>query len=122
MNKILLIEDSPTMRTLLQTLLELEGFEVLISNAMKEEDILREIAEKQPTVILLDVHLRGINGIKLLEHIRKKQPIQGLKVLMTSGMDLRDECIKAGADGFILKPYMPDELFAYLKKFTETGE
>ncbi|MEJ5202556.1 MAG: response regulator [Anaerolineales bacterium] len=122
MNKILLIEDSPTMRTLLQTLLELEGFEVLISNAMKEEDILREIAEKQPKVILLDVHLRGINGIKLLERMREEQPVPELRVLMTSGMDLRDECIKAGADGFILKPYMPDELFAYLKKFIETGK
>lgn len=122
MNKILLIEDSPTMRTLLQTLLELEGFEVLISNAMKEEDIIREIAEKQPKVILLDVHLRGINGIKLLERIRKEQAFQGFRVLMTSGMDLRDECIKAGADGFILKPYMPDELFSYLRKFTTSQE
>ncbi len=110
------------MRTLLQTLLELEGFEVLISNAMKEEDIIREISEKQPKVILLDVHLRGINGIKLLERIRKEQPFQDFRVLMTSGMDLRDECIKAGADGFILKPYMPDELFSYLRKFTTPQE
>lgn len=122
MNKILLIEDSPTMRTLLQTLLELEGFEVLISNAMKEEDIIREISEKQPKVILLDVHLRGMNGIKLLERIRKEQPLQDFRVLMTSGMDLRDECIRAGADGFILKPYMPDELFSYLRKFTAPQE
>lgn len=122
MNKILLIEDSPTMRTLLQTLLELEGFEVLISNATKEEDILREIAQKQPRVILLDVHLRGLNGIKLLERIRKEQPVPELRVLMTSGMDLRDECIKAGANGFILKPYMPDELFSHLKKLIETGK
>jgi DNA-binding NarL/FixJ family response regulator len=35
---------------------------------------------------------------------------------MASGMDVKDECLKAGANGFLMKPYMPDDLVKQIQK------
>ena len=113
--KIMLIEDDRTMRTILKTLLELEHFQVTAWNGQSGEDILSQIREEQPLVLLLDVHLRNISGIDILRKIRGDLELSNLNVLMTSGMDLKDQCIEAGADGFLLKPYMPDDLIQLIR-------
>ncbi|MBS1249388.1 MAG: hypothetical protein MAG431_00966 [Chloroflexi bacterium] len=66
-------------------------------------------------LILLDVHLRAddgtqISGYEILEHIRRTPELEDIKVIMTSGIDLREQAREAGADDFVLKPYIPDEL------------
>jgi len=40
-------------------------------------------------------------------------------IIMTSGMDLGKECMEAGADAFLLKPYMPEDLIALIKDKTK---
>jgi len=108
MPKVMVIEDDPTMLSLLGTLLELEGF---TATKMREaENYLAEIEAEKPDLIFLDVNLSGINGLSLLEQIRATESFQGLQVIMSSGMDYQDVCMDKGADGFILKPFMPDEL------------
>lgn len=111
--KILLAEDDLTMRGLLKTLLEIEGFDVLLSDA-SGDNIPELIKTTQPNFLLLDYHLRGVSGLDILRSIQNiaQLPI----ILMTSGEDRRDQCLEAGADGFILKPYMPDELINWLRE------
>ena len=50
-----------------------------------------------------------------LRTIRSDNRISDMRVLMTSGMDLKDQCVEAGADGFLLKPYMPDDLIQLIR-------
>ena len=119
-NKVMLVEDDATMRSLLKTLLEIEKFHVVAPDA-HVADILSLIRLEQPQVVLLDVHLRApngdeINSIPLLEELRRDDTLKNVRVLMTSGMPLQDECIKAGADGFLQKPYMPAELLNMIHK------
>jgi CheY-like chemotaxis protein len=54
--------------------------------------------------------------IRMLEQVRGDDETKNLKVVMTSGLNVEDECLESGANGFILKPYMPDDLLGILKK------
>lgn len=118
--KLLLLEDDRTMRVILKTLLEMEGYSVSLSDGKTKDEILAEIRQELPDVMLLDVHLRDLNGLDIIKEIRASQDMQKARVVMTSGMDLRDECLQAGANDFLLKPYMPDELISMLHEVTTT--
>jgi CheY-like chemotaxis protein len=115
MNKILLIEDDATMRMLLKTLLEMDGHKVdVIADA--RVDIVQIVQDTGPEIIIMDVHLRSKNGIDILKAIRQHNLPRQPYVLMASGMDVKDECLKAGANGFLMKPYMPDDLVKQIQK------
>jgi len=110
----MLAEDDLTMVTLLKTLLGMEGYEV---NALTlDEDIFDEVRKDQPDVLLLDVHLPQVSGLDVLDQLRADDETRDLKVVMTSGLNLELECKKRGADDFLLKPYMPDDLLKTLQR------
>lgn len=123
MAKILLIEDDRTMTNLLRTLLRYEGYAVASLPGDVDMDVTLEgVAREKPDLVLLDVHLQNISGFDLLNRLRQDQQLKSIPVLMSSGMDLRARCREAGADGFILKPYMPEELVATIKQITSKKE
>ena len=115
MVKIFLAEDDPTLKGLMKTLLEIEGYHVATVGHSSLSEILEQISRFQPDLILLDVHLRQTNGFDILNSVHKDPQIPHPKVLMTSGEDLSSACIQNGADGFLLKPYMPDELLTWIR-------
>jgi DNA-binding response OmpR family regulator len=119
MHKILLVEDDPTMLGLLQTLLQMEGFQVSLANEDGLEEIVSQVRREMPILALIDVHLRHISGLEVLKRIRQDAELKDMGVLMSSGMDVGDKCLEAGADGFILKPYMPDELIKKIHKLVD---
>lgn len=108
MAKILLVEDDVTMLSLLKTLLEIDGHQVI--KYIAEDDLLEPIRQSQPDAILLDVHYRRINGLDIMRSIRQDPRLNGIRVIMTSGEDVAAECKAAGADAFLLKPFMPEDL------------
>jgi len=112
--RILLIEDDVTMRSLLKTLLQLEKHEVSIINEFDEITIMSELTNLKPDIIIMDYKLRSLNGIELLNKIRLSETNRSIKILMTSGYDIRDECKQNQADGFLLKPYMPGDLLEWI--------
>jgi two-component system response regulator CpxR len=116
MPKIMLIEDDRTMLSLLTILLQMEGFEVCSPTDDRPEDILAAIRMERPDVTLLDVNLRLGNGIDLLSQMRSDVELKAARVIMTSGLNVKHECAQAGADNFLLKPYMPDELIKLVKE------
>ena len=118
--KVMLIEDDSNMVTLLSTLLQFEGFLVAkLENDENLDIILESVRRKKPEIILLDVHLRNINGFDLLHHLRADQETKHIRILMSSGMDLRERCLSEGADNFILKPYMPEDLLSSILQTIE---
>lgn len=116
MLKVMLIEDDPTMVSLLSTLLDLEGFMVQAPKNHQFEGLLSAIIDEHPQVALVDVNLRTGSGIDLVREIRNEPEIKDIRILMSSGLNLKAECIQAGADGFILKPFMPDELIKLIHR------
>jgi DNA-binding response OmpR family regulator len=118
--KVMLIEDDNTMLTLLRTLLRFEGFEIAqLDNDDNPDRILQAMRLEQPEAVLLDVHLRQFNGFELLHLIRQDEDLKNTRVIMSSGMDFSTRCLDEGADGFLLKPYMPEDLIDEIRKVME---
>ena len=118
MQKVMLIEDDATMLSLLRTLLKMEGFET--STLEDREDLLEALRREKPDVILLDVNLVFGNGIDFVRRIRADNILEKIRVIMSSGMPLEAECLAAGADSFLLKPYMPDTLVNAIRSILTT--
>lgn len=112
--KVLLAEDDLTMVSLLKTLLKMEGFDVVAIRP--DADVPLAVMNEKPDVLLLDVHLSGQSGLEILTEIRRSQDTAATRVVMSSGSDVRDECLRRGANGFLMKPYMPDDLIMILKQ------
>ncbi len=117
--KIILCDDDPTMRSLLETLLAMEGYDAVSFIESTDEKFINYLIVEQPRAVLLDVHLAYSNGIDLLVKIKQVEQLKDMFVLMTSGMDLQKECKEHGADGFLLKPYMPDDLISWLRRIID---
>jgi DNA-binding response OmpR family regulator len=103
----MLAEDDPTMLTLLKTLLKMEGFESI--PLASDANIVQSVLADHPDVLLMDVHLVNQNGLDILKELRANKDLN-LRIVMSSGMDVREQCLKLGADSFLLKPYMPEDL------------
>ena len=110
MLKVMLIEDDPSMVSLLAMLLNLEGFLVKTPTNHKMDDLLSDIVKERPNLALVDVNLQTGSGLDIVREIRQEPEIMNTRILMYSGLNLRKECLQAGADGFIQKPFIPDEL------------
>jgi len=115
MPKVMLAEDDFTMVALLKTLLGMEGFQVA-TLLDKTGEILDNVRREAPELLLLDVHLGDQNGLDVLQKIRQAEDLKHIIVIITSGMNVQRECVSAGADDFLLKPYMPDELLRKIRQ------
>ncbi|MEY2818688.1 MAG: hypothetical protein RL275_2151 [Chloroflexota bacterium] len=111
---VLLAEDDFTMVSLLKTLLKMEGYEVVALDA--DADVVAAVRSVKPDVLLMDVHLFSQSGLDVLDKVRHSADISKVRVLMSSGSNVKEECLKRGANGFLMKPYMPDDLFKQLKQ------
>ena len=114
MAKILLAEDDTTMVSLLKTLLKMEGFEVLGLDV--DTDVPAAVRREKPDALLMDVHLGNQSGIEILDAIRKNKDLSEVRIVMTSGLNMKEECIRRGASAFLLKPFMPDDLIKVLRQ------
>jgi DNA-binding response OmpR family regulator len=108
--KILIIEDDPTTCALLQTTLEMEGHQTAIVHDVDNEDILSLLNFEKPDILFLDFYLGAKNTLRYLPPIRDDAEWQHLPVLMTSAIDHGQDCLAAGANDFILKPFNWDDL------------
>jgi CheY-like chemotaxis protein len=114
MPKILIAEDDATMVSLLKTLLKMEGFQVVSLSV--DADVPQVVRVEKPDVLLMDVHLSHQSGLEILDAIRSASDLRSVNVIMSSGAPVKEECLKRGANGFLLKPYMPDDLISMLKQ------
>ncbi|WP_375769482.1 response regulator [Archangium gephyra] len=109
---VLVVEDSPMFRRMLSDMLQSLGYthvlEAFSGQAAKEL-----LAEQRPDLVCLDLTLPDISGFEVCEHIRATPGLQDVPVLMISArtqtMD-RAQAEEAGASGYLIKPFTPDEL------------
>jgi len=117
MSKVMLIEDDKTMLSLLSTLLKMEGYQIVtLTTEQTVESLLATLRREKPDAALVDVHLQQASGLDLLARLRQDPELGSIRILMSSGLDMSVESKKAGADDFILKPYMPDELIKSIRR------
>lgn len=115
MAHIALVEDDASMRSLLKILLEMEQFTTTAIDKFEASHIIDTLKVNNPDFLVMDVHLQGTNGLDLLSTIRNVDGLKNIRVMMTSGEDCHEACYKAGANGFLLKPYMPADLLKWLR-------
>jgi DNA-binding response OmpR family regulator len=111
---VMVLEDEDVLFGLLQDLLAFEGYVVV--KPEKLENLLNEMRLFVPDAMLIDVNLNGVSGLDILDQIRADKELSQTPVFISSGMDYRTESLRRGADAFIMKPYMPDELVNALKQ------
>lgn len=114
--RVLVVDDSATIMTVVKYFLELEGFEVLSASDGRAG---LEIASAQPPdVVVSDVNMPGMSGLEMVKALRLDPRTAGVRVLMLtseSSVDTETEGLAAGADDYILKPVEPRRLAARIK-------
>ncbi len=103
---ILLIDDDLVSREVIATVLTLHGHFVHTAENGETSLEMLDAGAFTPEVILMDAQLPGLNGIALIEQLRRRSEAS---VYLISGSNAPDELL-AAADGFLLKPFGPDEL------------
>ncbi|QEH33151.1 Phosphate regulon transcriptional regulatory protein PhoB [Aquisphaera giovannonii] len=110
--RILLIEDSSTMRRMLDMMLKREGFEV--RTAVDGEDGLAKAREEPlPELILTDHEMPGLDGSGVCREVKKDGVLKAIPIIiMTTLGEVEKEAAarEAGADDYIQKPKSPDEV------------
>jgi DNA-binding response OmpR family regulator len=114
LQKILILEDEPNLSDLLKELLTIEGFNVLAPNSF--DKINETVANFLPDAIIMDIHLGDIDGLKAIADIRLNPAHSDLYILALSGVNLTYEAKEAGANAFLQKPFMADEIINQLNQ------
>ena len=108
---VLVVDDSPTVRKLVGMTLEKNGYRVV--SAFDGVAAIKEIAEHNPALILMDVNMPRMDGYQLCKLVRKHEATRHIPVLMLSGQDGMFDRIRGkmvGCSGYVPKPFVPEEL------------
>ena len=120
MIKVLIIDDDPDVRTVMNVLMKKNGFEV--ETASRREDALEKLNRFHPSVILLDVLLSGYDGRDLCKEIKSSVRLKNIPVIMFSAHPGASENFSSyGADAFITKPVNTDALISEVRKLTKAS-
>ena len=115
---VLVVDDEPTMREILEIRLSSWGFDVLLAEDAESAGRLAE--EERPDVVISDVVLPGISGIELLGQLKAGDPERPVILITAHGtIDHAVEAMKRGADDFLTKPIDHDDLRSTLDAVAE---
>ena len=118
--RILVVDDEYLIRWSLQQDLAKEGYEVLVAES--GEEALRVVRESPPEMVLLDIQLPGIDGVKTLREIKKLDPeIVVIMITAYAMVDTAVAAMKLGAHDYINKPYNLEGVKLSIRKGLETN-
>jgi CheY-like chemotaxis protein len=113
---VLVVDDNPTGREVLQQLLARKGFRV--EAADRGEEALRLARELRPVAIMLDAVMPGMDGWAVLTNLKADPELADIPVVLFTGMaDDRDKAFRLGAAEYVVKPVEPDYLVALLRRY-----
>jgi two-component system chemotaxis response regulator CheY len=115
--KILVVDDSESIRALLSMILENAGFEV--ARAIDGKDALDVLETQSFHLIITDLNMPRMDGISLVKEIRIMQTHNRIPIIMLtteSQTSFKEEARAAGATGWITKPFAPDSLLTVVNK------
>ncbi|MEL6564110.1 MAG: response regulator [Pseudomonadota bacterium] len=114
--EVLAVDDSRTMRNMIKLALEPEGFTVhTADDGVHGTEVLQGIA---PDVIITDINMPRMDGLEFIDIVRARTTHRTTPILVLtteSGNDLKLRARKAGATGWIVKPFDPAKLIKALR-------
>ena len=115
MNKILVVDDDFHVRMMLEAILESEGYSVVLAQSGPEA--LAMMKEEQPSLVLLDYMMPGMNGLDVLRVIKKTHGQTKVIIVTGHGNEkLSIEMLRSGAADYIQKPFAMDQLLSSIKR------
>jgi len=105
---ILVVDDDTDFREGLRAALEMKGYQV--EEAGNGKDALDQIEKKPPLLVLLDLQMPVMNGRELLQKLRAAPETKDVPVVIISGFGFEWEAELMGAQGYVGKPFEPEEL------------
>ncbi len=120
MNKrILVVDDSESIRSLLKFNLEANGYETdTASDGIKALESL-ESSKEGYSLILTDLHMPNMNGLELIERIRANKDYRFMPILFLTtetNPEMKQRARRAGATGWIVKPFVTEQLIKTVRK------
>ncbi|MEZ5739628.1 MAG: Hpt domain-containing protein [Burkholderiaceae bacterium] len=121
---VMVVDDSVTVRKVTQRLLVREGFDVVL--AKDGVDALRQLQERRPDAMLVDIEMPRMDGFDLTRSLRKDERFAGLPIIMITSRTAdkhRNFALSLGVNEFLGKPYGEAELVSLLRTYTcRTGQ
>jgi len=120
--RIMLVDDHPLVRRGLTQLINGEGDLFVCAEASSGEDALAAIDKVNPDLIVVDIALKGINGIELIKRLRSRLP--NVKMLVASMHDeslFAERALRAGARGYINKEEAPENVIEAIRQVLSGG-
>jgi two-component system chemotaxis response regulator CheY len=121
MKKVLVVDDSTTVRRQVATALDVTEFEVLEAGDGQEALIvMRQISDL--SLVICDVNMPLLGGLELLESIRRETTLRVPPIVMLTSEgqpDMITRAKQAGAKGWLVKPFKPEHLLAVARKLTK---
>jgi len=118
---VLIVDDDERLREYVRVNLEMEGYTV--HEAGSAEDGMKVLDELRPDLVLLDVMMPKVDGWEMLQLMHERHGVGSIPVVMFSGKvdeAAADEAAERGAQGFIGKPFDPQELITQTKQLLPT--
>lgn len=114
--RILVVDDDPKSRNILERLLTLTDYEVEIVKS--SEEAVKRLKRSEFNLVLTDLDMPGMDGLALLSHVKSQYP--DVPVIVVTGLvseESRNEALEVGAVGLLSKPYTRDQLLAIISEF-----
>ena len=124
MNKrVLILDDSRTIRTSVKYTLQKSGYEVLLAeNGIEGLKVLKENSSMsdRPQMIITDINMPKMNGIEFIKEVKKDRQFKFIPILVLtteSQAEMKNKGKEAGAAGWLVKPFSPEQLTGVVKRF-----
>jgi len=120
--QILIADDAPHIARSLSFVLQKEGFSVDVAN--NGDEAVQKIREERPKVVFLDIVMPKMTGLDICKEIKADPALKDtyIIILTAKGGDMdRQECMSAGADEYMTKPFSPREVLERVLKLFSQG-
>lgn len=120
---LLLADDNPDARSLLQDYLQMHGFRVLL--AKTGIDALERVNRYRPQIVLMDIHMPEMDGLETIRHLRRNPSTAAIPIIALTALAMpgdRDRCLAAGATDYLSKPMNLKELLQKVNRLLERQE
>ncbi|MGD0060824.1 MAG: response regulator [Verrucomicrobiia bacterium] len=121
--KVLIVDDDPGMREVLESILVTENVEVC--TATDGKDAVQKTLALKPDLILLDISMPKLNGLTFCKAIRAGTETRNTPVIIVTSLTATgrlEECMEAGADDFIGKPFQVADLLIRVRAMLKTAD